>query len=91
MKNSSGLTAVLEPGLEVEQRLQALQPILRDQGEQSGHRVLKTGGDYGTVSSSLIAVPAAGPRSLIWRYAPGPPHETEYRNYGNLGRRLAGE
>lgn len=84
-----GLAAALEPGLEVGQRLQTLQPILCDRGETGGHRILKIGGDYGTVSSSLIAVPRGDLRRLIWRYAPGPPHETDYRNYGNLGRRLA--
>lgn len=86
-----GLRAALDPGLDVEQRLDALQPILRDRGESSGHRILKTGGEYGTVSSSLVAVPAGDPRRLIWRYAPGPPHENAYRNYGNLGRRLREE
>ena len=78
----------MAPGLEVSQRLAALQSILCDGGGASGHRILKTGGEYGTVSSSLIAVPAGDLRRLIWRFAPGPPHETDYRSYGNLGRRL---
>ena len=28
------------------------------------------------------------PRALVWRYAAGAPDEVEYRNYGNLARRL---
>ena len=57
----------------------------------TGHRILKKGdSSYGTVSSALIAVPGEDLRRLIWRYAPGPPDETEYRSYGNLGKRLMG-
>ena len=76
----------LGPGLSVEARLDALATVLLDTGEVSGHRILKQGGAYGTVSSSLIALGNDG--SLVWRYAAGPPDQTEYRNYGNLSRRL---
>jgi hypothetical protein len=82
------LAAALGPGLAVTDRLDALAPILLDDGSAGGHRILKRGGDYGTVSSSLIAVPRADPRRLIWRYAAGQPDEAPYRDYGNLGRRL---
>ena len=81
--------AVVAPGIAAEERLRALAPLLLDQGEVTGHRILKKGDDsYGTVSSTLIAVPREDLRRLIWRYAPGPPDETGYRSYGNLGKRL---
>lgn len=84
-----GLAAACEPGLSVDERLATMAALLLDQGEHSGHRILKLGGDYGTVSSSLIAVPgeplSAG---LVWRYAAGSPDQAPYRNYGNLARRL---
>ena len=82
------LDAACRTGLDVGERLDALAPTLLDQGERSGHRILKLGGVYGTVSSSLIAVPAADPTRLVWRYAAGSPDAAPYRNYGNLGRRL---
>lgn len=84
----SALQGALVPDLGFERRLEVLRPILCDRGDVSGHRILKKGGDYGTVSSCLIAVHRDDPEALVWRYAPGPPDETEYRNYGNLGRRL---
>ena len=83
-----GLDRVLGPMQSAERGLEHLRPLLLDKGGMGRHRVLKTGGSYGTVSSSLIAVHNRDPRALIWRYAPGPPDETDYRNYGNLGRRL---
>ena len=82
-----GIDAVLETGLDVEARLGALKPYLCDEGQLSGHRILKKGGDYGTVSSSLIAVPTSS-EALVWQYAVGEPDEAPFRNYGNLGRRL---
>lgn len=81
------LAAAAAAGLPLPQRLALLRPILLDEGPRSGHAVLKRGGTYGTVSSSLIAVPH-DPRRLHWEYAAGSPDEVEYRNYGNLGRRL---
>lgn len=86
-----GLSAATRPLLEVEARLDALQVLMRDRGGDGHHAVCKRGEGYGTVSSSLIAVPAGDPRQLIWRYAPGPPDVTAYRNYGNLGLRLLPE
>jgi hypothetical protein len=78
------------PGLTVEQRLDLLAAILRQEVHASGHRILKGGnGPYGTVSSSLVAVPRRDPLRLVWRYAAGPPDVTPYRDYGNLGRRLS--
>ncbi len=71
--------------------LDHLAPLLLDRGERSGHRILKHGDDYGTVSSSLLAIPRDDPTRLIWRFAAGPPDEAPYRNYGNLGRRLVGD
>lgn len=83
-----GLSAALVPGLAVEARLDALAPLLRDPGGAGHHAVCKRGDGYGTVSSSLLAVPAGGGPGLVWRYAAGPPDTTAYRNYGNLERRL---
>jgi hypothetical protein len=86
-----GLAPALSPGLELEARLDALARVLRDRGGDGHHAICKRGESYGTVSSSLVAVPADDPVRLVWRYAPGPPDTTEYRNYGNLGRRLLPE
>lgn len=83
-----GLGPALAPGLGVEQRLDALAHVLRDRGGDGQHAICKRGDTYGTVSSSLLAIPAGDPGQLRWRYAPGPPDVTAYRNYGNLGRRL---
>jgi hypothetical protein len=73
------------------ERLDALRPVLLDPGGDGRHPVLKCSEVYGTVSSSLIAVPASDPRELIWLYAAGAPDSVPYRNYGNLGRRLLPE
>lgn len=83
-----GLDEVEVPGLAVEERLDRLAPLLLDEGERSGHRILKTGGEYGTVASSLIAIGSRPEEGLIWRYAAGEPGEVPYRDYGNLRRRL---
>ena len=84
-----GVSSALAEGLSAAERLAVLRPLLLDRGEVSGHRILKKGKDYGTVQSSLIAVPRVDMRRLVWDYAGGPPDETEYRSYGNLGKRLA--
>ncbi len=83
-----GLHRVLGPVRDANHRLDLLRPLLLDRGGMGRHAVLKKGDEYGTVSSSLIGVPADDMTDLIWRFAPGPPDETEYRDYGNLGRRL---
>ena len=83
-----GLQPALAPGLSVSQRLDALAHVLRDRGGGGHHALLKLGEHYGTVSSSLVAVPRRDPAELVWRYAAGPPDRTPYRDYGNLGRHL---
>ncbi|MGA1524500.1 MAG: NRDE family protein [Planctomycetota bacterium] len=83
-----GLAAACAADLALDARWAALRAVLRDEGQVSGHRVLKRGGSYGTVSSSLIAVQPAEIRALVWDYAAGPPDEAPYRGYGNLARRL---
>lgn len=83
-----GLAPALSTGLSIEARLDALARVLGDRGGDGHHAICKRGDGYGTVSSSLLAVPAGDPQRLVWRYAPGPPDVTEYRSYGNLGRRL---
>ena len=70
------------------QRFARFLPLLRDEGALTGHKVLKRGAEYGTVSSSLIGVPAKDPQRLIWEYAAGAPDEVTFKSYGNLGRRL---
>ncbi|MCC7397196.1 MAG: NRDE family protein [Planctomycetes bacterium] len=83
-----GLDSALAPELTLERRFDLLAAVLRDPGGDGRHAVLKLGDDYGTVSSSLLAVPRDDATQLTWRYAPGSPDVTAYRNYGNLGRRL---
>lgn len=72
-------------------QLEALRPVLLDPGGDGRHAVLKHGSIYGTISSSLIAIPAHDPDDLTWLYAAGSPDTAPYRNYGNLGRRLLPE
>ncbi|MBL8727835.1 MAG: NRDE family protein [Planctomycetes bacterium] len=86
-----GLPPALQPGLDLSRRLELLAKVLQDRGAAGHHAICKRGDGYGTVSSSLLAVPAGDPRTLIWRYAAGPPDATAYRDYGNLGRRLLPE
>ncbi len=83
-----GLDRARAPNLSPADRLDGLAPALLDQGAASGHPLLKLGVDYGTVSSSLLAIPRHDPTQMIWRYAAGSPDQAPYRNYGNLGRRL---
>lgn len=74
-------------------RCAPLRRWLLDEGEESGHPILKRGNpDYGTVSSSLIGVPEARPGlpGLEWFYAAGDPSAVSFKNYGNLGKRLVG-
>ena len=85
---SAPFAPAVEAGLQVAQRFARLLPFLRDEGALTGHRVLKRGAEYGTVSASLIAVPTRDPRKLIWEYAAGAPDEVTFKSYGNLGRRL---
>ncbi len=83
-----GLPAVRAANDGIERRFTALAAVLADRGGDGHHPVCKHGDRYGTVSSSLLAAASAGPLALHWRYAPGPPDVTAYRDYGNLGRRL---
>jgi len=82
------LPLALAPNADAGQRLDACLPMLRDPGGDGHHAICKRGQGYGTVASSLLAVPQASMAGLVWRYAPGPPDITAFRNYGNLGRRL---
>ncbi|MBL8733235.1 MAG: hypothetical protein JNN13_12760, partial [Planctomycetes bacterium] len=83
-----GLDAALAKELTLERSYDLLAAVLRYPGGDGRHAVLKLGDGYGTVSSSLLAVPHDDATQLTWRYAPGSPDVTAYRNYGNLGRRL---
>lgn len=83
-----GLLLAAVPRLSVTQQLDELQPLLLDRGGPGRHATLKHGEHYGTVSSSLLAVPARDGRELIWRFCQGAPDAHPYRDYGNLGRRL---
>jgi uncharacterized protein with NRDE domain len=82
------LAAATAPGVALPDLLSQLTAILQDDGSGGGHRILKKGGDYGTVSSSVIAVPRRDLRGLIWKYATGDRDLSEFQDYGNLGRRL---
>lgn len=86
-----GLTAALAPTLALDRRLQLLGSVLRDRGGDGHHAICKRGLGYGTVSSSLLAVPPEPSRGLVWRYAAGSPDLAPYKEYGNLGRRLLPE
>jgi uncharacterized protein with NRDE domain len=85
------LHLALAPHADAAQRLAACLPMLRDPGGDGHHAICKRGDSYGTVSSSLLGVPKDSMAGLVWRYAPGPPDTTAFRNYGNLGRRLLPE
>ena len=86
-----GLPGALGPVPEVARRLDLLAPLLRDPGDADHHAVCKRGEGYGTVSSSLLAVPRGRQVPLYWRYAAGSPASTAYRESGNLARRLLPE
>ncbi|MGE3174016.1 MAG: NRDE family protein [Planctomycetota bacterium] len=95
-----GLGAAVAPRPSPQEQLEALRPLLLDPGGDGWHAVRKDGAEYGTVSSSLIAVPRPAPQpdgsqpagpQLVWRYAAGPPDTTPFQNYGNLARRLQPE
>jgi hypothetical protein len=86
-----GLAAAHAPSLPLERRLDALAAVLRDRGGDGHHAVCKRTIGYGTVSSSLLAVPRDPARGLVWRYAAGAPDDMPYKDYGNLGRRLLPE
>jgi uncharacterized protein with NRDE domain len=62
----------------------AWQALLADLGPAQGDprqaMCLHTDGDYGTVSSSLIAFPAAPSRLPIWLFADGPPDRAPFRS-----------
>lgn len=85
-----GLEPALARDIPLQERIGLLQQVLADPEERAGHRILKLGGEYGTVSSSVVAVHAEDPRQLVWHYAHEPSETPRYRNYGNLGRRLLG-
>ncbi len=72
----------------LDERIEEFKRILVDRGELTGHRILKKGGEYGTVSSSILAIPAVGILGVQWWYSAGEPDVTPYRNYGNLASRL---
>lgn len=86
-----GLVAAQAPALPLDRRLDALAHLLRDRGGDGHHAICKRGFGYGTVSSSLLAVPRDPARGLVWRYSAGAPDELPYKEYGNLGRRLLPE
>lgn len=48
-------------------------------GDPRDAMCIDVGGDYGTRSSSLLALPTDPIRQPIWLYADGPPDRTEYR------------
>ncbi len=49
--------------------------------------IVFTGGDYGTVSSTLLALPKKTQNSIL-QYAPGPPSETPYDDLSALLRQV---
>lgn len=83
-----GLEGFRAPDLSLEARIDGLQTLLSTPPAPGRHAVLKTGEDYGTVSSGVLALPVGG-APLIWRHAQGRPDQVAYKNYGNLQRRLS--
>lgn len=49
--------------------------------------IVFTGGDYGTVSSTLLALPKKSQNAVL-QYAPGPPSETPYDDLSALLRQV---
>lgn len=83
------LEPALTPELDLRDRFDALATAVKDRGGEGFHTVCKHGETYGTVSSSLIAVPGGDIGEMSWLYAPGPPDTVSFRNYSNLARHLA--
>ena len=70
----------------------ALRAVLGDHTPHgNGHRFCKHGDGRGTVSSSIVGIPDAGPLATELWFAPGAPCVTEYQRYSNLTRRLRPE
>lgn len=56
--------------------------------EAGGRRgLVVTGGEFGTVSSTLISLPKK-PQHSVYQYAPGPPSETDYDDLSALLRQV---
>jgi hypothetical protein len=54
------------------------QAILSDRSGDIGQQInVRPRGDFATVGSSFVAIPASGP--LTWLFAAGPPHEAPFR------------
>ena len=83
-----GLEVALASVADPAAQLEMLRSLLLDRGEGGGHPALKQGVGYGTVSASLIAIPAGPQQPLLWRYAAGSPDKAPFQSYGNLQRRL---
>lgn len=82
------LEPALAPEMDLNARFDALATTVKDRGGEGFHTVCKYGETYGTVSSSLIGVPAGNVAELAWLYAPGPPDTVSFRNYSNLASHL---
>ncbi len=69
----------------------AWQALLADRGSTTGDprdaMCIRTEGDYGTVSASLIAVAADPSRPPVWLYADGPPDRVPFRPVPTAGLR----
>lgn len=66
-----------------------LRRALRDHGVHgNNHRFCRHGETRGTVSSSIVCIPEAGPTGAEFWFAQGRPCETEYHRYSNLTKRL---
>jgi len=70
--------------------LAALGELCALPGGEDGPPICLHGHEKGTVSSTLVALRSALPRS-IYRHAQGPPDQVLYDDYGYLLRELAGE
>jgi transport and Golgi organization protein 2 len=67
-----------EPALDPIQGWRAWQEILADRTGEPGEQInVVPRGGFGTVCSSLLAIPQAGPP--VWLFAAGPPHEAPFQ------------
>jgi uncharacterized protein with NRDE domain len=96
LSNEHGLDAFEVPAIQaltgvndLTQVVEGLRRALRDHEVREGHSLCKHGAERGTVSSSIVAIPEAGPLAAEFWFANGQPCEVEYQRYSNLTSRLS--
>jgi uncharacterized protein with NRDE domain len=85
---TSELQRAVTSTVPLDEAIEAAMAICRisdDVGESQA--ICQTGGEWGTVSSTLIAL-TDDPAEVRYFYAPGPPATTQYRDYSPLAKSL---